>query len=128
MKTNKKPSIYAKLVNFFKSKAIRNITLTILLVCSTLCMFLLDRGNYIRDEYLTFLNDNFISEIMALFKISRYNIPLGAWILYFCIALVAAVLIIGSIFSSVFVDDKAKANEKKFNSYASAYKFYRKAV
>ena len=124
MKTNKKPSIYAKLVNFFKSKTIRNITLTILLICSTFCMFLLDNGNYVRDEYLNFLNNNFISEIMALFKISRFNIPLGAWILYFCIALVSAVLIIGSIFSSVFVDDKAKANEKKFKSYASAYRLY----
>lgn len=124
MKTNQKTSIYAKLINFFKSKAVRNITLTILLACSTLCMFLLDRGNGIRDKYLNFLNSNFISEAMTLFRIGRYNIQLGAWILYFCIALVATVLIIGNIFSSTFIDNKAKANEKKFKSYSSAFRFY----
>ncbi len=124
MKTNKKTTIYLKLLNFFKSKTIRNITLTILLVCSAFGMFLLDEKNFIRNDYLTFLNSNFISEFMDLFNIGRYNIPIGAWLIYFCILLVSIVLILGSTFSNVFVQNKAKENQSEFKSYASAYRFY----
>lgn len=120
----KRTSLYAKLVNFFKSKVIRCLTASILLVCSILCMFMLDKSNAIRDEYLAFLNDNFISSLMQLLNIKRYNITYGAWLLFFCIALVVLILIIGSLFSKKMVDDKAEKNQKKFNTYASARKLY----
>lgn len=122
--SRKKTSIYATLVNFFKSRAIRNISLSLLLVFSVMGMFLLDRTNYIRDEYLSFLNDNFISYLMAVLNIGRYNISISAWLLFLCIALLMVVIILGNIFSLKFVDKKADDNWKKFKSYNSAYRFY----
>lgn len=124
MKNKKGNSLYAKLVNFFKSKTIRNITLSILIVFSSLTMFLLDENNYIRNEYLTFLNTNLVSKLMDVFNISRYNITVGAWLIYLCIFFVSVVLIVGNIFSSKFVDKKAEANQNKFKSYRNAYRLY----
>ncbi len=124
MVKRKRTSLYAKLVNFFKSKAIRCFTASALLVCSILCMFLLDQGNSVRDKYLAFLNDNFISTLMTLLNIQRYNITIGAWLLFFCIALVCIILILGSVFSYTFIDKKAENNQRRFKSYANARKTY----
>ncbi len=122
--TRKKTSIYAGLINFFKSKAVRNITLTLLLICSVLGMFLLDKLNLIRDQYLPFLNDNFISFLITALNISRFNITMSAWLVFLSIALLVVIIILGNIFSLKFVDKKADDNWKKFKSYNSAYRFY----
>lgn len=124
MVKRKRTSLYAKLVNFFKSKATRCLTASVLLVCSILCMFLLDYTNTVRDEYLSFLNDNFISSLMSVLNIKRYNITIGAWLLFFCIALICFILIIGSIFSNKFVDKKAENNQRRFKSFAQARRTY----
>lgn len=124
MAKSKFNSLYAKLVNFFKSKAIRCVTASILLICSILCMFMLDNTNSVRDAYLPFLNDNFISSLMALLNIHRYNITIGAWLIFICISLICLIFILGSIFSKKFVDDIAKNNQDKFKSYASARRTY----
>ena len=120
----KRNSLYARLVNFFKSKTTRNITLSLLLVFSSLTMFLLDETNYIRNQYLTFLNSNLISELMRVLNIGRYNVSVGAWLIYICLFFVSVVLIVGNIFSTKFVDKKAEANQNKFKSYRNAYRLY----
>ena len=120
-KTN---STYARLVNFFKSKVARNVTIILLFTFSILGMFLLDKDNLIRDKYLAFLNSNFIADLMVLLNIGRYNITIGAWLIFLCIMLVVIILVFGNIFAEKAISSKVEKEQKKFNSYASCWRLY----
>ncbi len=107
MKKKKAPSsVYKKLVNLFKSRVIRGIVIISMLLISILGMFMLDKQNFIREEYLPFLESNFISNFMTLFKISRFNIMVNAWILFFVFFLISVVMLVGNIFSQKFLENK----------------------
>lgn len=104
-----KSSVYTKLVNILKSKITRNIVLISMLFASLLCMFMLDKQNYIREEYLPFLESNFISNFMATFKISSFNIMINAWMIFFVFFFISIIIIVGNIFShTVFENSKNK--------------------
>lgn len=120
-KTN---SSYARLVNFFKSKAVRNLTVMILLVFSVLGMFLLDESNSVRDKFLPFLNSNFIADLMVIFNIGRYNITIGAWLIFLCAMLLTLILVFGNIFAEKAISRDVEKNQKKFSSYAACWRFY----
>ncbi len=123
MKTNK-TSLYGKIVNFFRSKLVKNITISILIAFSVLFMFMLDDGNSIREQYLGFLENNFISKALEFFGISRFNIMLSAWLVFITVVFIIVVLVIANIFSEKFATAKSEANEKRFKSYAAAYRHY----
>ena len=106
MKKNKAPSsMYKTLVNIFKSRLIRGIVVISMLLISVLGMFMLDNQNFIRLQYLPFLESNFISNFIAIFKITRFNIMVNAWILFFVFLLVAIVMTVGNIFSHKVIEN-----------------------
>ena len=112
MKKKKAPSsAYRKLVNLFKSRVVRGIIVMAMLCLAILGMFMLDETNFIREQYLPFLESNFMMDAMALLKISRFNIMVNAWILFFVFLLIAFIMTIGNMFS--YVATKNSANKAK---------------
>ncbi len=122
--TKKKPSAYAKLFNFFKSKAVRNVTITVLALLSVVVMFLMDQQNYFRREHLTALESNFVADILNSIGWKRFNIDNATWAIFGCALLVTLLLVIASTFSGVFVDKRASKNASRFKSEKSAKTFY----
>lgn len=118
--TKKKPSVYAKLFNFFKSKAVRNITVTVLALLAVVAMFLMDQQNSFRREHLKALESNFMVTLLDAIGWQRFNIQRGTWLLFACVLLVTLLLVIASTFSGVFVDKTAKKNASRFKSEKSA--------
>ena len=122
--TKKKPSAYAKLFNFFKSKAVRNVTITVLALLSVVIMFLMDQQNYFRREHLKALESNFVADILNSIGWKRFNIDNATWAIFGCALLVTLLLVIASTFSGVFVDKRASKNASRFKSEKSAKTFY----
>ena len=122
--TKKKPSAYAKLFNFFKSKAVRNVTITVLALLSVVVMFLMDQQNYFRREHLKALESNFVADILNSIGWKRFNIDNATWAIFGCALLVTLLLVIASTFSDVFVDKRASKNASRFKSEKSAKTFY----
>ena len=110
----RKISVFDGLVKIFKSRVSRSIFFIITLVLAVLCMFMLDKSNYIRDQYLPFLNSNFIQGFMSLIGIHQYNMPVNAWMVFLCIALFALIFILGGIFRPKFVNKFATKNQDAF--------------
>lgn len=107
MKSKKSTSpVYKRLVNLFKSRVARGVLVLIMLALSVLGMFMLDNKNGIRDQYLSFLNSNFISDFMAIFNIARFNIMLNAWIIFFICLGVALFMTVGNMLAPVIVSKK----------------------
>ncbi len=124
MENTKKPSkTRERLVKFFGSRAARNTVLIVLMVFSFLCMLMLDDSNYVRNDYLAFLNSNFISELMRVCNIQRFNVTLGAWLLYITFIIAVVAFMFANIFSPKFVDKRAE-NSKNFATVAGARRFY----
>lgn len=122
--TKKKPSAYAKLFNFFKSKAVRNVTITVLALLSVVVMFLMDQQNYFRREHLKALESNFVADILNSIGWKRFNIDNATWAIFGCALLVTLLLVIASTFSGGFVDKRASKNVSRFKSEKSAKTFY----
>ena len=122
--TKKKPSAYAKLFKFFTSKAVRNVTITILAVLSVVIMFLMDQQNSFRRDHLKALESNFVVSILDSIGWKRFNIRNSTWAIFGCALLVTLLLVIASTFSGVFVDKRASKNASRFKSEKSAKTFY----
>ena len=111
MQKVKKPSaLYAKLVSFFKSKVTRTIIFSVLLVISAFLMLLLDQKNTIRDNYFSFLNDNFIHGLLDLFNIKPLELHFGTWLIYGAVFLVALTFLLFSLGSTKFVEARMAKN------------------
>ena len=112
-------SAYRTLVNLFKSRVVRGVVVIAMLGISVLGMFMLDEQNFIREKYLPFLESNFISNLMTLFKISKFNIMVNAWILFFVFLLVAIVMTIGNIFSYNVIEKSSNKVLKGITYYST---------
>ena len=82
--TKKKPSAYAKLFKFFTSKAVRNVTITVLAVLSVVIMFLMDQQNSFRRDHLKALESNFVVNILDSIGWKRFNIRNSTWAIFGC--------------------------------------------
>lgn len=122
--TKKKPSAYAKLFKFFTSKAVRNVTITVLAVLSVVIMFLMDQQNSFRRDHLKALESNFVVNILDSIGWKRFNIRNSTWAIFGCALLVTLFLVMASTFSGVFVDKRASKNASRFKSEKSAKTFY----
>ncbi len=119
----KKSAFLERLVSVLKSSVVRNIVIFIFLLLSVFCMLLLDEGNYIREEYMGSLTDNFIKTIMDKLHINSYNVGLESWVLLFSILGVASIFLLANMLSHFFVDDWAKSKEEKYGSEKRAKRF-----
>ena len=118
MAKKKTPSpVYRKLVQIFSSRIARGITILLVLALSVLGMFMLDKGNGIRQQYLTFLESNVVESFMSVFKIERFNILRGAWILFFFVVGVIALLALGNMFERAIMGDKKGKTSAKILYY-----------
>lgn len=113
-----------RLAGVFKSSVVRNLIIFGVLILSVFCMLLLDEGNYVRKEYMDGLSTNFISNLLDKLHISRYNIGLESWLIFFIVIGVVAIFLIANMFSSGFVTRKVNKNKAKFDSENGARKFY----
>ena len=114
MENKKTPSpTYKKLVKIFSSRIARGIIVLVMLAISVLGMFMLDNRNYIRQERLTFLESNIVESFMAFFKISRFDIMHGAWMLFFLVAGVVLLFTVGNMLEKVFLSDKTDSKKSK---------------
>ncbi len=107
-KTKRPSALYAKLVSFFKSRMTRNIIFSILLVLSGLVMIMLDEGNFVRRDYLTFLDDNFVLALFEAVGVHQFNIGMASWIYFGAVFILAFVLFIGNIWSVQYVNAVTK--------------------
>ena len=112
-------SAYKNLVNIFKSKITRGIIIIVMLCLSVLGMFTLDRTNYIRHEYLPFLESNFINRCLRFFSIPKFNILGNAWLLFFVFLLVAVAIIIGNMCSHKVIDSSKNKTKTAVIYYLS---------
>ncbi len=109
----KRPNAYAMLFSFFKSKAVRNLVSAALLVCSLFTMLIIDKENYIRDDYFTFLNNQHITDFFNFFKIESFNVMFNAWIIFVALFVACFVLLVGNIFSGAVIKSMASRYGKK---------------
>ncbi len=109
----KRPNAYAKLFSFFKSKAVRNIVSAALLLCSLFTMLVIDKKNYIRNDYFAFLNNQHVTDFFDFFKIKQFNVMLHAWIIFITIFVACTVLLIGNIFSGAVIKSMTSRYGKK---------------
>jgi len=125
METKKTPSaFYARLVKIFKSRGTRNMIMFALLALSVLGMFMLDQDNWVRKEYLSFLNSNFISRFMVFFNIPRYNITIGAWLIFLCGLFVGLLWLVCNIFAPRFVNRMVESKRESFHTELGAVRFF----
>ncbi len=120
----KKTSFYRKLVSLMTSKRARNIFLMILIVFATLSMFCIDKENLIRNDYLPFLNNNFIADFMTMFGIERYDVTASSWLMFSAIIVVATMMIIANIVAPKYIDKKVAQNPGLFSSESKIRWFY----
>lgn len=115
---------YRQLLQVFKSKRLRNVVIALFIVFATLSMFCIDENNYFRDEYLPFLNENFIADFFTWIGIGRYEVTVSAWLLFGCIMAVVMMIFIGNIIAPKFVDNMTKKNADLFSSENKVRVFY----
>ncbi len=126
MEKEKKPTSagYAKLVKFFTSPILRNFIFGLVLVLSLFAMFVIDKANYIRNDYLPFLNAEWINEVFAFLKIERYDLPLAAWLIFLTIFAVGGIFLIFGMFQSRFVNARVRKKGDAFRNEAHARRHY----
>lgn len=123
-KRRRKSTLYRNLVSIMTSKRSRNVLLMLLIIFATLSMFCIDKDNFIRDQYLPFLNNNIVSDFMSLFGIGRYNVTISSWLIFSAIILVALMIIIANIVAPKFIDKKVQQNPGLFSSESKIRWFY----
>lgn len=129
MKEQKKSStIFAKIFSAFKSKATRDVIFAIVLVVSFFFMLMVDKSNYLRREYFTFLEGNFCTQIFSLLGITPINVSLQSWFVFAILFIIGTTFLIASIFSPLFVNAKIRKNggkdkvtKKQIKSYKAKY-------
>lgn len=109
----KRPNAYATLFSFFKSKAVRNLVSAALLICSLFTMLIIDKKNYIRDDYFAFLNNQHITDFFKFFKIESFNVMFNAWVIFVALFVACFVLLVGNIFSGAVIKSMASKYGKK---------------
>lgn len=126
MMKQKKPrsSFYRKMVSIMTSKRSRNIVVMLLIIFATLSMFCIDKDNIIRNQYLPFLNNNFIADFMSWFGIERYDVTISSWLLFGAIMLVALIMIVATIIAPKYIDKKVAKNPDLFSSESKIRWFY----
>lgn len=125
MEKQKKPNLfYARLVKIARSRALRGVLTLVIMAFAVLCMICMDKGNYIRQEYLPFLDSNWIVDLMALLGIERYNLTMGAWLIFSAIFVSALVFIIGSIFETKIIKKAVANNKASFRDEIGAKRFF----
>lgn len=120
----KRKNIFARIFSIFTHKRVRNILYLLLIAFATLSMFCIDKDNTIRKEYLSFLDNNFISDFMTLFGIERYNVTSRAWVWFIIIMTVALMIVFGNIIAPKFVAKKVKENPDLFSTEKRTRAFY----
>ena len=123
-KTTSGKSIIAKVFSVFKSKRFRNFFYLLLIVFASFSMLCIDKDNMIREQYLPFLNENILADLMGLLGIARYEVTSKAWVLFIILITVATVAVVGSIIAPKFVEKKVKANPDLFSSEKKARVWY----
>lgn len=115
-KAKHRKSVFAQVFSIFKSKRVRNLFYLLIIVLATLSMFFIDKDNKIRDDYLSFLNNNVLADILAGIGIRRYNVTSSAWVWFVVIASVALIIVLGNIIAPGFVNKKVKENPDLFST------------
>ncbi len=95
--------LYEKVVKLLKSRITRNAIVITILILSLLGMFMLDDKNEFRNDYLPFLNSNFVEGFMDLFNISRFNIEIGVWALFFVVFGLVLFMTIGNMVAHLVI-------------------------
>ena len=114
-----------RIIAVFSSKRSRNIVFLLLILFAIVSMFLIDDQNNVRTTtFLSFLDENFFSDIMAYFNISRYNVTSSSWVLFSALITVAIMMLIGNIVAPKHIDKKVKKNRHLFASEQKARRFY----
>ncbi len=120
----KKIGFGQRLVAALKSSVVRNLLIFAFLLLSVFCMFLLDESNLVRTKYMPGLSSNFIANLLDALNVSRYNIGLEAWVIFFMIIFAAVIFLVGSMLQHFFVDGWVEAKKKKFETEKKAKRFY----
>lgn len=115
-KTNPPKSIIGKVFSVFKSKRFRHFFYLTLIVFASFSMLCIDKDNAIRKEHFSFLNDNFIADLITWLGIARYDVTSKAWVLFIILITVATIAVIGNIIAPKFVDKKVKENAQLFST------------
>ena len=123
-KTNPPKSIIGKVFSVFKSKRFRNFFYLVLIVFASFSMLCIDKDNAIRTKYFSFLNENFIANLITWLGIERYDVTSQAWVLFIILLTVATMAVVGTIVAPKFVEKKVKANPELFASERSARIWY----
>ena len=87
-------------------------------------MFLIDEFNLFRDNHLSFLNNNILSDAMDFFGIARYEVTSGAWVLFIILMTLTLMILIGNIVAPKFVANKVKENPDLFSTEKKTRIFY----
>ena len=112
------------MVQLLSSRTSRNIIGICVLFFSVFCMFMLDEGNYVLNEYVPILRSNFIKGLMAYWNIQSFNISVSAWLIFLCAMGVLMIFIFAGIFAPKIVKAIAHAKRDSFHSEIGARRFY----
>lgn len=115
---------YVGLVNFLRTRVLRNFVFLGIIFISVLLMFMLDKGNWFRLQYLQFMDSNFMQALMDALNIGQFNITMGAWILFFCILGIVVFMFVGNMLSKKIIGGVIERKTPDFRSKHSCSMFY----
>ena len=115
---------YVGLVNFLRTRVLRNVVFLGIIFISVLLMFMLDKGNWFRLQHLKFMDGNFMQALMDALHIGQFNITMGAWILFFCILGIVVFMFVGNMLSKKIIGGVIERKTPDFRSKHSCTMFY----
>lgn len=122
--TKSRTNVFTQVFSVFKSKRFRNFFYLALIVFASFSMLCIDKDNVIRRNYFSFLNDNFIANLITWLGIERYDVTSRAWVLFIIIMTVATVIVLGNIIAPAIVDKKVKNNPNLFSTEKKTRAWY----
>lgn len=123
-RVKKHSPIYKYLVAIAKSKRARDIIAIIYLFFAFVAMICIDQDNYIRHQFLPFLDNTWVATAFEWFGIERYNVTASSWVIFMGSLTVVTVIVVGNILAPRFVQKKVKKNITLFSSESKVRVFY----
>ena len=126
MEQEKKPSSvgYAKLVAVFQSVVWRNIIIGVALILSLFAMFTFDKGNVVRQQYMPFLEGQWLKDFLGFLNIEQMELPLCAWFVFLALFGTVCIYLVAGMFQRLFVEPQVRKNKDAFRNEAHARRHY----
>ena len=123
-RVKKHSPIYKHLIAIAKSRRARDTIAIIYLFFAFVAMICIDEDNFLRHQYMPFLDNTWVARFFVWFGIERYNVTASSWVFFMGFLTVITVIVVGNILAPRFVQSKVEKNRTLFSSESKVRLFY----